>query len=115
MHHCCGSCHSLIADYLDIGIEILNPTQPEADGMTPEYLKQTYGDRMTFHGGIGLQYVLNRGTPQEIIDTVKHTASVLGKGGGYILAAAHSLPEDVPAENVILMLETAKNMTYPLS
>ena len=115
MHHCCGACHSLIPDYLDIGIEILNPIQPEAEGMSPQALKEKYGSRMTFHGGIGLQQVLSQGSSQQIVETVKNTAKVLGKGGGYILAAAHSLPDDVSAENIITMLETAQNLHYPLN
>ena len=114
MHHCCGACSVLIPDYLDIGIQVMTPTQPEADGMRPERLKELFGERMTFHGGIGLQYVLPHGTPAEVKANVRQTARALGKGGGYILAAAHTPPDDVPAENIIAMLETAQELTYPL-
>jgi len=114
MHHCCGSCYSLIPDYLDIGIEVLTPGQPEATHMEAWRLKQSYGDRMTFHGGIGLQYILPQGSPAEIEANVRETARILGQGGGYILAAGHTPPEDVTAESMIVMLEAAKNLTYPL-
>lgn len=114
MHHCCGACSALIPDYLEMGIEILTPSQPEAEGMHPERLKRLYGERMTFHGGIGLQNLLPRGSREEIIAEVRATARILGRGGGYILAAAHTIPDDVPAENVIAMLEAARDLRYPL-
>jgi uroporphyrinogen decarboxylase len=112
MHHCCGACSVLIPDYLEMGIEVLTPTQPEADGMQPERLKSLFGERMTFHGGIGLQDLLPRANRDEIARQVRETARVLGQGGGYILAAAHSVPDDVPAENVIAMLEAARGMRF---
>ena len=114
MHHCCGACSVLMPDYLDIGIQIMTPSQPEAEGMQPERLKRLYGERMTFHGGIGLQHVLPRGTPAEIKANVSNVAHTFGKGGGYILAAAHTPPDDVPTENIIAMLETARELSYPL-
>jgi uroporphyrinogen decarboxylase len=101
-------------DYLDIGIEVMTPSQPEAEGMQPERLKSLFGQRMTFHGGIGLQSILPHGTPAEVKETVKHVARAFGKGGGYILAAAHTPPDDVPTENIIAMLETVRDLTYPL-
>jgi len=114
MLHCCGSCSRLIPEYLDAGIDILNPVQPEALEMEIEQLKGKHGDRLSFWGGIGLQQVLSRGTTTEVEQVVKDTVNVLGRGGGYVLAAAHSLPDDVPPENVITMFETGKKMTYPL-
>jgi uroporphyrinogen decarboxylase len=114
MHHCCGACSVLIPDYLEMGIEILTPTQPEADGMQPERLKSLFGERMTFHGGIGLQRLLPHGTPAEIAVGVRETARILGRDGGYILAPGHTVPDDVSAENVIAMLEAAKDLHYPL-
>jgi uroporphyrinogen decarboxylase len=114
MHHCCGSSFTLIPEYLDIGIEILNPCQPEAVNMEAWRLKNTYGDRMCFHSGIGIQYLLPQGTPQEVVQSVQETAKILGKNGGYICAAGHTPPDDVPAENLIALFETAKTLTYPL-
>jgi uroporphyrinogen decarboxylase len=93
----------------------MTPSQPEAEGMQPERLKNLYGDRMTFHGGIGLQSVLPHGTPTEIKANVSRVAQTFGKGGGYILAAAHTPPDDVPAENIISMLEAARELSYPVS
>lgn len=113
MHHCCGACSVLIPDYLEMGIEILTPTQPEADGMQPERIKGLFGEKITFHGGIGLQNLLPHGQAAEITAQVQATARTLGQGGGYILAAAHTVPDDVSAESVITMLEAARDLRYP--
>lgn len=99
-HHSCGSVYRLLDDLIDMGVDILNPIQPNAVEMEPEKLKSAAGHRLTFHGGIDLQNLLPFGTPDEIRAEVKHRCAVLGRGGGYICAPAHSLPEDVPLENI---------------
>lgn len=48
-------------------------------------------------------------TPGELREIIKETLSVMRKGGGYILAPTHAVPQDVPPENVIAMLEAFKN------
>jgi len=107
MLHCCGSVYSLINEFIDTGIEILNPIQPAADNMEPWRLKQGFGDRLSFHGGIDLQYVLPKGSVTEVKEHVKERIEALSPGGGYILAPAHSLPDDVPPQNIVAMLEAA--------
>ncbi|MGQ9630940.1 MAG: uroporphyrinogen decarboxylase family protein [bacterium] len=102
-HHSCGAISPLIDDLIDTGVEILNPIQPLADGMDPRNLKERFGDRICFHGGIDTQYLLPRGSPEEVEERVRNTISILGKGGGYILAAAHNIQEDVPPENIAAM------------
>ncbi len=113
MHHCCGSCVRLIPDFLEIGIEVLNPVQPEALGMEHDRLKADFGDRLSFWGGIGMQQTLTHGTPDEVAAAVKLAFHTLGAGGGYVLAGTHTFTEDVPPENIIAMLETGKHCQYP--
>jgi len=113
MHHCCGSCVKLIPDFLDIGIEILNPVQPEALNMDHRILKGEYGNQMSFWGGIGMQQTLSHGSITDVEAAVKQAFRDLGAGGGFILAATHTFTEDVPAENIIAMFETGKNCNYP--
>jgi uroporphyrinogen decarboxylase len=112
MHHCCGSCYLLLQDYIDIGIEILNPVQPEAVNMEHTRLKGEYGDRLSFWGGIGMQHILTEGSVREVEQAVKDAFQVLGKDGGFVLAATHTFTEDVPAENVVALFETGKHCMY---
>jgi uroporphyrinogen decarboxylase len=108
--HSCGSILPLIPRFIDVGLDILNPIQPLARGMEPQYLKDTYGDRLCFFGGICVQELLPHGTPQQIKAEVKRRARILGKGGGYILAPAHNIQADTPVENVLAMFEAVKEM-----
>lgn len=112
MHHCCGSCVKLIPDFLEIGIEVLNPVQPEAAGMEHDQLKQNFGERLSFWGGIGMQQTLTLGKPADVEAAVKLAFQQLGSNGGFVLAGTHTFTEDVPAENIIAMFEAGKNCRY---
>ena len=107
LHHSCGSVFPIIDDLTGCGVDILNPIQPKAKDMQPQKLKETYGDRMVFHGGIDTQDILPFGTKESIEATVKETIEILNEKGGYIFAAAHNIQEDVPPQNLVYMLEAA--------
>ncbi|MEE9603666.1 MAG: uroporphyrinogen decarboxylase family protein, partial [Thermoguttaceae bacterium] len=85
--------------------DILDPLQAAADGMEPQALKDAYGDRICLHGGICTQYLLPRGTPDEIRCEVRRRLEIMGSGGGYILAPCHVLQMDVTTENILAMSE----------
>ncbi len=103
LFHSCGAIRPLIADLIEIGVDILDPLQAAADGMEPQVLKDTYGDRICLHGGICTQYLLPKSTPDEVRAEVRRCVEILGAGGGYILAPCHVLQTDVPTENILAM------------
>jgi uroporphyrinogen decarboxylase len=103
--HSCGSIIPIIEDFAEIGLDILNPIQPLAEGMEPEFLKDNYGDRLSFFGGIDIQHLLPNGSPQEIKDEVKRRMAILGKNGGYMVAPAHNVQNDTPVENIEAFFE----------
>ena len=103
MFHCCGNICPLIEDLIDIGVDVLDPIQPLALKMSFETLKRTYGDRLTFHGGIDIQQLLPKGSPRQIIDEAKRATRILGENGGYILAPAHHIQADTPLENILAL------------
>jgi uroporphyrinogen decarboxylase len=102
-HHSCGSVYRLLDDLIDIGVNVLNPIQPNAFEMEPERLKEKARGRLCLHGGIDLQHLLPFGSPQEVRDETARRMRILGEDGGYVCAPAHSLPEDVPSENILAM------------
>jgi uroporphyrinogen decarboxylase len=102
-HHSCGSVYKLLDGIIGMGVDILNPIQPNAADMEPEKLKEKTRGKLCLHGGIDLQDLLPFGKPEEVRREVERRKSVLGAGGGYICAPAHSLPEDVPVENILAM------------
>ena len=110
MLHSCGSVRELIPDFIDIGLDVLNPIQTHARDMVPEELKREFGKDLCFHGSIDVQHTLPFGTPEEVKSEVKARIQTLGKEGGFILAPAHNLQPDVPTENILAMYRTAVEM-----
>jgi uroporphyrinogen decarboxylase len=101
MLHSCGSIRPIIPDLIECGLDILDPIQPLANGMNPFELKREFGKDLCFHGGVDIQELLPHGKPQEVREAVKRLTEEVGKDGGYILAPAHQVQSDVPAENVL--------------
>lgn len=108
--HSCGAIVDLIPDFIDLGLDILNPIQPKAAGMGPERLKKEFGKDLIFFGGICIQDLLPYGSLEKIRDEVICRADILGKDGGYIIAPAHNIQEDTPVENIIVFTDAVKSL-----
>lgn len=115
--HTDGDVFDLIEDFIEIGVDILNPIQASAGKMSDlEGLKERYGDKLVFCGAIDTQHVLPHGTPDEVKQEVKRVIEVLGAGGGYMAASVHTIMNEVPAENVLAMVDAVLEFgNYPLS
>jgi uroporphyrinogen decarboxylase len=100
--HSCGAIGPIIPELIDCKVDILEPIQ-KVKGLEPEFLKNEYGDRLTFHGGIDTQGVLPFGTTQEVKIETRHFIDTLNINGGYILMASQGFEGDVPIENIEAM------------
>jgi uroporphyrinogen decarboxylase len=106
--HSCGSIYEYIPDWIDAGIDILNPVQISAANMEPERLKSEFGDKIVFWGGgCDTQQVLPLGTPEEVREHVRHNIEVFSKGSGFVFTQVHNIQQNVPPENVEAMLQAA--------
>lgn len=106
--HTDGAVAPLIPDFIEMGVDILNPVQVSAAGMDPRTLKREFGEDITFWGaGCDSQEVLPFGTPQEVADEVRRRIDELAPGGGFVFAPIHNIQAEVPPENVVAMFETA--------
>ena len=101
MFHSCGAVRELIPDLIELGVDILNPIQPEC--MDVAGLKRNFGKRLSFWGGLGTQTTMPFGTPAEVRTKVQWLAQTLGDGGGYLLAPTHYIEPDVPWENILAL------------
>ena len=106
-HHSCGSVYALIDQMIDCGVDILNPIQTSAAKMEPQKLKERFGDRIMFWGGVDVQQFLPLATPEQVRSRVQELAQTLGDRGGYVMAPAHEIQNDVPPENIIAWVEAA--------
>ena len=105
-YHSDGNMEEIIPELIDIGIEILNPVQPEC--MDPVKIKKEYGDRLSFWGTLGTQTTMPFGTPDEVRKTCRKMIREIGKGGGLFLAPTHILEPEVPWENIYAYFETVR-------
>jgi uroporphyrinogen decarboxylase len=90
-----------------MGIDVLQALQFSADGMNPTALKERYGDRLCFEGGVSVQTTLPFGTVENVREEVETLISTLGAGGGYILGPSHAIQAGTPPGNIVAMFDTA--------
>jgi len=104
--HSCGSIERFIPAMMESGFDILNPVQCSASHMDPEYLKQTYGDRLVFWGGcVDTQKTLPFGTPDRVREEVLRRCEILGKDGGLVFNSIHNIQAHTPVANIVAMIE----------
>lgn len=104
--HSCGNVRPILPDFIEMGVQILNPIHIRADGMNPLEIKRDFGDSLVLWGGaVDTQGVLPNGTPQEVKDDVCANIEALAPGGGYVFNTVHNIQADVPPENIVAMWE----------
>lgn len=106
--HCCGGLRPIIPDLIEIGLDVLNPIQGNCPGMDPVSLKKEFGDTLAFMGGVDTQELLPRASVTEVRSAIaKLLQEMTVGGGGYILAASHTIPPETPDENIFAMYAEA--------
>ena len=107
-YHSCGAIRPIIPDLVEMGLDVLNPVQSNCPGMDPYELKRDFGDRLTFMGGVDTQELLPNGTEADVRrETERLLEHMTAGGGGYILAASHTVPPETPLESIFAMYEVA--------
>ena len=104
--HSCGNIVKILDDLTEMGLQGLNPVQPEC--MDISDLKRQHGKSLTFFGGISTQKTLPYGTPEEVAEETRATILLLGENGGYITAPSQEIQTDVPYANVCALIDTAR-------
>lgn len=104
--HSCGFIEPLLDDIVDTGVEMLNPLEIKA-GMNPTRLKEKYGGKLAFHGGINAQLWDNI---DAVVAEMERIIPIMKEGGGYVFASDHSIPNSVSFENMKIITELAKKL-----
>jgi uroporphyrinogen decarboxylase len=114
--HSDGDVFDLIEDFIEIGVDILNPVQTSAGKMADlAGLKARYQGRIIFCGAIDTQKILPFGTPEEVRQEVRRVMEILGQGGEYMVASVHTIMNEVPPENILAMVDAVEEFgQYPL-
>jgi len=96
----------LYGDFAEAGVDIVNPVQISARGMSPAALKERWGEQFVFWGGgVDTQQMLPFGSPEEIAEHVRENISILGEGGGFVFNAVHNIQSAVPTQNLVALFE----------
>ena len=104
--HSCGDVDELFDDLIDIGLNCFNPFQPEV--MDTKTLYDHFRGRLSFWGGLSTQRLMPFGSIEEVHTETSRLIN-MGRSGSFILSPAHALEGDVPLENMLTMIENAKN------
>jgi len=111
--HSDGDIFDLIEDFIEIGVDVLNPIQTSAGKMADlEGLKKRYDKRIVFCGAIDTQKILPFGTPDDVRQEVRRVMNILGQGGGYMVASVHTIMDEVPPENILAMVDAVEEFGY---
>jgi uroporphyrinogen decarboxylase len=107
--HTDGSVYRFLPDLIDAGVEVINPVQTDCRDMEPERLKREFGRDLVFWGASCPAAILEFGTPDDVRAQARHAIDVLAPGGGYVFAPIHNIQPQVPPQNVVALLDTARD------
>ena len=109
-YHSCGAIAPLIPDLIEIGVEVLDPIQPQA--LDTKMLNEKYGGSLSFYGGVDVQGALPFGRPEEVRQEVFRRFEHMGAEGGLILGPSHWIQFDTPWTNIVAMYEAILECRY---
>lgn len=110
MIHSCGSSSWAYEDFIEMGIDAVDTLQPEAKNMSPRYLVDHFGGRLSFHGCISTAGELATGTPEDVAKTVAETIEIMRPTHSYMIAPTHMIQDNSPFENVLTFYEKAAEL-----
>jgi uroporphyrinogen decarboxylase len=114
--HSCGAISEIIDDYIEIGVDAINPVQVSGKNMDSKLLKERFGDRIVFWGGgCDTQRVLPFGSPEDVEEEVKRRIRDFAPGGGFVFNQVHNIQPNISPENIVAMFDAAYTYgKYPL-
>lgn len=107
-YHSCGAVEPILGDLIDMGIDAVNPIQPQARGMDPATLKREFGSELVFIGGVDTQDLLPNADAATVRRETERLIEVLtADGGGFVVGASHTVPPETPLSNIFALLAAA--------
>jgi uroporphyrinogen decarboxylase len=104
--HSCGNVTALVPDLIEAGFDCLQPLEVKA-GMDLVGLKEKYGDRLAFMGGIDVRKMAS-GDPRLIEEEIATKIGLAKRGGGYIYHSDHSVPDNVSFDSYKYVMELVR-------
>lgn len=106
IYHSCGSIVDIIPDLIEAGVDVIHPIQALAAGMDPHNLKEKFGGKVSFCGGVDTQDLLVNGSTEDVKAKVRELRSIFPTG--LIISPSHeAIMPDVPPENIRALFDVA--------
>jgi uroporphyrinogen decarboxylase len=107
--HSCGAVAPLIPEFIEAGVDALNPVQTTAEDVDPATLKREFGKDIVFWGGgVRCQTTLASGTANDVKREVRELVETWKPGGGYVFCPDHDIQENVPPERILATYQAAQ-------
>ena len=106
IHHSCGNTTELFPYFIELGIDVYDPMQPESLDII--YIKREFGKNITLYGGIGSQSTIPLGNPKSVLSEAKKTHAILGDCGRYIMGPSGGISTEAPIDNVVALVHYCK-------
>ena len=103
MLHSCGSIVDILDDFIECGLDVINPIQRSARGMDAQSLAARFGGALD-------AIATPPDSPDEVVyEQARHTIRTLAAHGRYIFAGTHNLPGDTPPGHLKAMLQAYRD------
>ncbi len=111
--HTCGSIGDRIGLMVETGYDGIDTLDPPPLGNTDILnVKQEWGDRIFLKGNIDPVNLIRYSTPDAVYEKASELIRTVGKGGGYILSSACSVPPQTPPENIRALYRASTDHPY---
>lgn len=109
--HICGQTNKIWTDVADLGLAGLS-----IDNVASlAECKKTVGDKVKILGNVDPAVVMFSGTPLDVrYNTLKCILDGYDSPKGYMVMSGCSLPVDTPKENIQAMMDTVREVGYPI-
>ncbi len=111
--HTDGYMWDILDDLVDCGIDAWHGIQTNI-GMDLQRLKERYGNRLCFFGGVNCNTLIE-GTPDQVRKEVYDAIKGAAQGGGLVVTTSNVLQPGVKLENYLAMRQAVRDFgTYPI-
>ena len=114
IYHTDGAVSEAVPGLMDMGRDVLHALQFSAARMDAQELKDNFGEKLCFEGGMCVQKVLPFGSVEEVRKETRRLISILGKKGGYLCGPSHFIQDGTPPENITAFFDEAQSF-YPFA
>ena len=109
VYHNCGCARKLYPNYRELGMTVWETVSepPQGDNRLAD-AKAALGDRICLLGNLDQVDFLKRATPSEVAEKTREIVHIGKAGGRFIFSTSDYLEKSTPRENVVAMIEAAK-------